>query len=323
MTPEQISRWAAAGESETQEFKETTGQRREAAKAVCAMLNHRGGRVIFGVRPNRVVTGQVVGADTLEDIAQELQRVDPPAFPSVDRVDLGSGRAVIVVTVSTGAGRPYSYQGQAYRRVGATNLRLSREEYNGMLLERVHADRGWENEEASGWTVADLDHDQILETVAEAVRRGRLAEPGTREPEPLLRGLHLLRGNRLLRAAVVLFGRSEEMAATHPQCLLRVARFRGDFPDGIPRQPAVSRKRFRSAAEGAAFSRGKPADRRAGCCPACSSGWMTRSTPPKRSVKPLRTRSATGTTRWGVAPSESGSTTTGSKSRQRVRSTSA
>lgn len=210
-----------------QEFKETTGQRREAAKAVCAMLNHRGGRVLFGVSRNRVVAGQTVGADTLEDIAQELQRVDPPAFPTVDRVDIGNGRAVIVVTVPAGASRPYSYQGQAYRRVGSTNLRLSREEYNGMLLERVHADRRWENEEAPSWTATDLDHDQIVETVAEAVRRGRLDEPGTREPEPLLRGLQLLRGDRLLRAAVVLFGRSEAMAATHPQCLLRVVRFRG------------------------------------------------------------------------------------------------
>ena len=227
MTPEQISRWVTVGESETQEFKETTGQRREAAKAVCAMLNHRGGRVLFGVRPDRVVAGQIVGADTLEDIAQELQRVDPPAFPSIDAVGIGGGRAVIVVTVPSGSGRPYSYQGQAYRRVGATSLRLSRDEYNEMLLERVHADRRWENEEATGWAVADLDHDQIAETVAEAVRRGRLDEPGTREPELLLRGLHLLRGGRLLRAAVVLFGRSEEMAATYPQCLLRVARFRG------------------------------------------------------------------------------------------------
>jgi len=100
------------------------------------------------------------------------------------------------VTVPSGSGRPYSYQGQAYRRVGATSLRLSRDEYNEMLLERVHADRRWENEEATGWAVADLDHDQIAETVAEAVRRGRLDEPGTREPELLLRGLHLLRGAR-------------------------------------------------------------------------------------------------------------------------------
>ena len=227
MTPEQIAQWAAAGESETQELKETTGQRRRAAKAVCAMLNHRGGRVIFGVRRDGKVTGQIVGKDTLDDIAEQLQEMDPPAFPSIDPVEVAAGRAVVVVTVPSGSGRPYSYRGKAYRRVGSRNLSLSREEYNRMLLERVHADRRWENEEASGWSLADLDHERIAGTASEAVRRGRLEEPGTREPEALLRGFQLLRGDRLLRAAVVLFGRKGRIAANYPQCLLRVARFRG------------------------------------------------------------------------------------------------
>ena len=42
MTLEQISALAVAGESETLEFKSTTGTRREAASTVCAMLNQRG-----------------------------------------------------------------------------------------------------------------------------------------------------------------------------------------------------------------------------------------------------------------------------------------
>ena len=227
MTLEQIAEWAAANESETQEFKETTGQRREGAQTVCAMLNHRGGRVLFGVRKGGVVAGQQVGEDTLEDIVQELKFLDPPAFPSIERVEVGRGRAVIVVTVPAGASRPYSHRGQAYRRVANTTLALSREEYNRMLLERAHGERRWENEEAPKWTVADLDQRQIAETVAEAVRRGRLEEPGTREPEALLRGLQLMRSGRLLRAAVALFGQKERMGADYPQCLLRVARFRG------------------------------------------------------------------------------------------------
>ena len=43
MTPEQVTALAATGESETLEFKSTTGTRREAAQTVCAMLNQRGG----------------------------------------------------------------------------------------------------------------------------------------------------------------------------------------------------------------------------------------------------------------------------------------
>jgi ATP-dependent DNA helicase RecG len=47
-----IESWVRGGESETLELKRTTGERREAARTICAMLNHRGGRVIFGVEPD-------------------------------------------------------------------------------------------------------------------------------------------------------------------------------------------------------------------------------------------------------------------------------
>lgn len=95
-------------------------------------------------------------------------------------------------------------------------------------MERLHPDRRWETEPATGWEVADLDVDQIATTVTEAVRRGRLEEPDNREPEAVLRGLRLLTEDGLRRAAVVLFGRdSDRVAAEYPQCLLRVARFRG------------------------------------------------------------------------------------------------
>ncbi|MGB4781256.1 helix-turn-helix domain-containing protein, partial [Candidatus Methylomirabilis sp.] len=138
MTPDQIASWAASGESETMEFKRTTGERREAVRTLCAMLNHRGGRVLFGVDVDRRVTGQQVSDHTIEEIAQEIKELDPPAFPSIDRVDVGGGREVIVLTVTQGPVRPYSYKGQAYRRVGNTSPAMSRDEYNRMLLERLH-----------------------------------------------------------------------------------------------------------------------------------------------------------------------------------------
>jgi ATP-dependent DNA helicase RecG len=75
--------------------------------------------------------------------------------------------------------------------------------------------------------VADLDVAETVRTVEEAIRQGRAADPGTRDPVELLRGLGLVREGRILRAAVVLFGRAERLEADYPQCLLRVAKFRG------------------------------------------------------------------------------------------------
>lgn len=227
MTPDQITAWAAAGESETLELKRTTGERREAARTVCAMLNHRGGRVLFGVEPDGRVLGQQVSDHTIEEVAQELYQLDPPAFPSIERVPLGNGREVLVVSVSTGQNRPYSYRGQAYRRVGNTSPAMSRDEYNRMLLERVHGEHRWENQPATGWSAADLDLAEITRTLEEAIRRGRIDDPGTREPGEILRGLSLIKDGALMRASLVLFGRADRLGVELPQCLLRVARFLG------------------------------------------------------------------------------------------------
>ena len=142
---------------------------------------------------------------------------------------------MIAIRVSRGSSPPYQYRGAAYRRVGNATRVMSANEYNRMLFERMHSEQRWENQPAAGWTVDDLDIAEIRNTVAEAVRIGGLNEPGSREPQDLLRGLGLLRDDVLFRAATVLFGSAERLEFEMPQCLLRVARFRGinrsDFLD--------------------------------------------------------------------------------------------
>ncbi len=227
MTLAEIESWVRGGESETLELKRTTGERREAARTICAMLNHRGGRVVFGVAPDGRMIGQLVSDRTVEEVAQELGEIEPPVFPSIERVDFAEGRQLLVVTAQPGSGQPYAYRGRAYQRVGNTSRQLSREEYNRILLERLHGDQRWENQPAAGWSVADLDGAEIARTLEESIRRGRADDPGTRDPAEMLRGFGLMKDGRLLRAAVVLFGRPERIEAELPQGLLRVARFRG------------------------------------------------------------------------------------------------
>jgi ATP-dependent DNA helicase RecG len=191
------------------------------------MLNHRGGRVLFGVESDGRVLGQQVSDHTLEEVAQELRELEPPVFPTIDRVAVGSGREVVIVSVGAGYGQPYTHRGHAYRRVGTTNQELSREEYNRVLLERLHADSRWELQPADGWSVSDLDHEEIRRTLEAGIQSGRVEEPDTRDPHAVLRGLGLVKGDALLRAAVVLFGRTDRLLPDFSQCLLRVARFRG------------------------------------------------------------------------------------------------
>ena len=227
MTLAEIEALATGGESETLELKASTGERVAGAMAVCAMLNHRGGTVLFGVQPDRQVSGQPVGNRTIERLVAALSEIDPPAFPSIDQVPVRDDLMVVVVTVSVGQHQPYTHRGRALRRVGDTNRSMPRDEFNRVLLERLHGQYRWENESVPDWSVGDLDASEITRTIDEAIRRRRAEEPGTRDPTELLRGFGLIHGDRLLRAAVVLFGRSERVGAEYPQCMLRIARFDG------------------------------------------------------------------------------------------------
>lgn len=105
---------------------------------------------------------------------------------------------------------------------------MTQEEYNRTLLERLHATSRWENEVAEGWIPDDLDGNEVVKTLEEAIRRGRSEDPNTRDLKEILRGFGLLtREGQLLRAAVMLFARSERLLLDYPQCRLRLARFRG------------------------------------------------------------------------------------------------
>ena len=237
MTPELVADLARAGESELVEFKRSVAESETATRAVCAMLNHRGGRVLIGVAPTGEVRGQEVGDRTIENIAQRLREIEPPAFPSIDRVPVGGTREVIAITVSGGRSTPYTFRSRAYRRVGNTNEVMTQAAYDSMLLEKLHSEQRWENQLAPDWTIADLDEGEIRLTVADAVSASRLEDPGSLDPRDLLRGLGLLKDGVLLRAAVVLFGTERRLSAELPQCMLRIARF-----DGIDRTEFIDNR---------------------------------------------------------------------------------
>ena len=71
------------------------------------------------------VDGQDVSPKTLEDVHNELRKIEPAAFPDVERVDLPNGKGVIALRVPSGVG-PYAYDGRPYTRYGPTTIRVRR-----------------------------------------------------------------------------------------------------------------------------------------------------------------------------------------------------
>ncbi|HEX8244615.1 MAG TPA: ATP-binding protein [Longimicrobium sp.] len=227
MTVAEIETLVSGGESPQVEFKLTTGQRTEGAKTVCAMLNGDGGFVFFGVDDDGRIRGMTVTARTVDDVVHELRRIDPSPALAPERVSVADGREVIVISIPGNTGGPYTFDGRPFVRMGSSTVPMPQDRYRMLLLERLHPSARWELLPAHHLDVGDLDADEITRTAEEAVRRFRLDDPGTRDPEELLRGFRLVENGALLNAAAVLFGRADRLLPGYPQCLLRLARFRG------------------------------------------------------------------------------------------------
>lgn len=236
MKLKELENLVAKGETDRLEFKRSTGQRTRAAKTVCAMLNGLGGFLFFGVTDQGKIIGQEVLAKTLEDVAHEIREIDPPAFPDMETIALPSGNAVIALRVP-GTGGLYAYNGRSYIRNGPTTSVMPRQVYERRLVERLHATRRWENEPvAEGVTIRDLDAEEIRITLDNAIQLGRLEPTGRRDIKSILLGLELIREDRLLNAAVALYGKSNQLKSLYPQMGIRLGRFRGkdrlaDFVD--------------------------------------------------------------------------------------------
>lgn len=216
----------AAGEGPRVELKRSTAELRRGVQTVCAFLNGKGGRVVLGVAPHGEILGQQVSDKTVREVAQELAAIDPPAKVAVHRIGVGAGKEVLVLDAEGGSDLvPFTCDGRPYERVASTTRRMPRERFDELVIERMHATRRWENQGAEGTTIRNIDAREVRRVLDLARDAGRLEGPVGRHTETALERLGVMQDGRILRAAVVLFGK--RFLPNFPQCELRLARFRG------------------------------------------------------------------------------------------------
>ena len=214
------------GEGPGLEFKRSTGEMKEGMQTLCAFLNGSGGMVLFGVRPDGIIEGQDVSDKTTREIAQAMDRFEPPVHVSVHRVATSRGREVLALAVDgTSDSVPFTFEGRPYERIGSTTRKMSQKRYETLLLERAHARRRWENQPAVGVRLKDLDREEILRTRELAIQQGRISAGTSRKVEDVLDRLGLRQDGVLTQAAQVLYG--TRFLPDYPQCMLKMGRFRG------------------------------------------------------------------------------------------------
>ena len=190
-------------ESETLEFKKTTGEIDRAMDNIASMLNKHGhGTLYFGVSPDGEVTGQQVSASSLDDVAKKIKMAIKPMIYTEIRKEVLDGKDVIRVDFS-GTEKPYSSFGRYYKRVFDRTEELTPDELKRMMAETDRTSY-WENN-LTKYGLEVLDGDALEEFYKRAVSCGRLEEMSDYNAEELLAGLGLLEHGKLTNAGFYLF----------------------------------------------------------------------------------------------------------------------
>lgn len=115
-------------ESETLEFKKTTGELKEAMVSIVSILNKHGvGTLYFGVKPNGDVTGQDVSESSLRDVSRLVfESIRPQIYPEIEEIEL-DGKKLIKVEFS-GENVLYSAAGRYYLRTADEDREVPPEE---------------------------------------------------------------------------------------------------------------------------------------------------------------------------------------------------
>lgn len=190
-------------ETETLEFKKSTGEVKAAMDDICAILNKHGeGKLIFGIKPNGDVSGQEIGSETLDDVAKTIKEaIEPTIYPSIYEEEIDNKKCIVVEF--KGKERPYSSYGRYFKRVVDRSEKMTSYELKAMMA-ATDFNSLWENN-LTKHTINDLDKDTLLSYYNNAVSCGRLQKLDIYDEEVLLTHLGLMEDGYFNNAGYYLF----------------------------------------------------------------------------------------------------------------------
>lgn len=196
-------------ESETLEFKKTTGEIKEAMVSIASILNKNGiGTLYFGVKPNGDVIGQDVSESSLRDVSRTVyESIRPQIYPAIEEVVI-DGKHLIKVEFS-GENAPYSAAGRYYLRTADEDREVAPEELREFFAANKYRGK-WEKGKSLA-TAKQIDRQAIKSFWQKAIAAGRIPD-GRYTCPVILNRYGLIIDDYLTNAGEVLFGNTRPVS---------------------------------------------------------------------------------------------------------------
>lgn len=220
-------------ESEIIEFKKSTGEWKEIIESICAFSNTEGGKIVVGVSKSGKLFGVDIGKDTIERLTNQIsQNTDPKIHPRIT-IEKTKGKSIIIMEVKESSDHLVLAFGRPFKRVGKSTIRMSKDEYEKLILEKHKDKLQFDTQICLKATIKEMDKEKVSWFLRKAKEeRNYNIDPETPTKEALNR-LNLIQDERLTNTAILLF--AKDLQKFFPQVKIRAGRLKGaeglDFID--------------------------------------------------------------------------------------------
>lgn len=193
-------------------------------KWVCGFANSIGGLLYLGKNDN----GEIVGIENSSKLMESIPTKIRDLMGIVCEVVLHEHDGLHFIEINVPAySVPVSLRGRYYMRSGATNLELTGVELNEFLLKK--AGKSWDDVVEESASLDDIDELSVLKFIDDSKEKGRIPDTTGLSTIQILHKLHLTVGDKLKRAALILFGK--EPSRFYPNIQVKIGRFGKDSTD--------------------------------------------------------------------------------------------
>lgn len=221
------------GESEILEFKTSPGEWKEIIETISAFANTKGGKISLGISKSGKLLGVEIGKDTVERLTNRIsQNTDPKIHPRIITEKINS-KCIIIIEVKESSDHLVLAFGRPYKRVGKSTVRMSKDEYERLILEKHKDKLQFDTQVCPKATIKDIDKEKLRWFLRKAKEeRNYDIDPETSIKEALNR-FNLIQNEKLTNTAILLFGK--DLQRFFPQVKIRAGRLKGseglDFID--------------------------------------------------------------------------------------------
>ena len=190
-------------ETTTLELKPSLSQIDDIVETVSAFSNTKGGTVVIGVTDNGKIKGVEIGKDTLERLSNKImQNTDPRIHPEV-LVEEINKKKIILGKVKESTDKLVLAFGRPYKRVGSSTTKMSKEEYERLILEKHKDKLQFDKQPCEEATLKDIDNKKIKWYLEQREKARNISKKIKIPIGELLQNIKALKGNKPTHAAIL------------------------------------------------------------------------------------------------------------------------